>query len=384
MCIEGGDFGFDLLFGAEDVAIILGEAAHAHDAMQGARGFVAVAGTKFTQAQRQFAIGTQAAVVDLHMSGAIHRFDRVIAVLRFGDEHVFLVVIPVAGFLPQGTVEDLRAAHFLVAAVAIYAPHVLLNFLPDDPAVRMPEHQAGRLVLQVEQVHLLAEFAVIAFLGLFQHVQIGVEIFLPGPGRTIDTLQLFIAMVAAPVGARHLHQLEDLELAGRGYVGAAAQIDEIGFAIQRDLFAGRNGFDQFGLVVLAHALEKFHGLVAWLDFPRHGYVALGELGHAVFDQREIFRSKRATVGKVVIKAVFHRRADGDLGIREQFLDGMGKQVGGRVADDVQTFGVLGGDDGQRAIAIDHMTGIHQALTNTSCQGCLGQSSTNGGSHLRHG
>ena len=42
-CIECGDFGLYLVFGTEDVAVVLGEAAYAHDAVQGAGGFVAVA-----------------------------------------------------------------------------------------------------------------------------------------------------------------------------------------------------------------------------------------------------------------------------------------------------------------------------------------------------
>jgi hypothetical protein len=79
----------------------------------------------------------------------------------------------------------------------------------------------------------------VALLGFFQHVQVGVEVFLLGPGRAVDALQLLVAMVAAPVGAGHLHQLEDLEL-GRGrHVRAAAEVDEITFAVQRDLLVGR-------------------------------------------------------------------------------------------------------------------------------------------------
>jgi hypothetical protein len=37
----------------------------------------------------------------------------------------------------------------------------------------VPEHQARRLFLQVEQVQLLAQLAVVALFGLFQHVQVG-------------------------------------------------------------------------------------------------------------------------------------------------------------------------------------------------------------------
>jgi hypothetical protein len=57
----------------------------------------------------------------------------------------------VAGLLPQLDVEDLRAAHLLIAGVAVDLAHVLLDHLPDLPALGVPEHQARRFFLQVEQ-----------------------------------------------------------------------------------------------------------------------------------------------------------------------------------------------------------------------------------------
>jgi hypothetical protein len=91
-------------------------------------------------------------------------------------------------------IEDLRAAHFLIAVVAIDAAHVLLDLLPHGPAVRMPEHHAGRFFLQVEQIELPAELAMVALLGFFQHVQVGVEFFLLRPGGAVDALQLLVLL----------------------------------------------------------------------------------------------------------------------------------------------------------------------------------------------
>ena len=52
--------GLDLVLGAEDVAIVLGEAAHAHDAVQRAGRLVAVAGAELAIAHRQVAVAVQA------------------------------------------------------------------------------------------------------------------------------------------------------------------------------------------------------------------------------------------------------------------------------------------------------------------------------------
>src|SRR5439155_19911727 len=94
--IECSDLGLDLLRTAEDVPVILRKGAYAHDAMQGARGFVAVAEAELAIAQRQLAVAAQVGVEDLHVARTVHRLDREVALLRLGEKHVLLVVFPVA------------------------------------------------------------------------------------------------------------------------------------------------------------------------------------------------------------------------------------------------------------------------------------------------
>ena len=53
----------------------------------------------------------------------------------------------------------------------------------------MPEHRAGRFFLEMEQVHLAAEPAVVALLGLLDLLEIGVELFLLGEGGAVDARQ---------------------------------------------------------------------------------------------------------------------------------------------------------------------------------------------------
>ena len=59
----------DLVFGAEDVAIVLRETAHAHDAVQAAGGLVAVAGAELAVAQRQVAVALDALLEDRDVAG---------------------------------------------------------------------------------------------------------------------------------------------------------------------------------------------------------------------------------------------------------------------------------------------------------------------------
>ena len=80
----------------------------------------------------------------------------------------------------------------------------------------------------------------IALLGLFEAVQVVLELLLVGPGRAVDPLQHLVARIAAPVGAGDLHQLEGRELAGGRHVRPAAQVHPVALAVEADRLAGRN------------------------------------------------------------------------------------------------------------------------------------------------
>jgi hypothetical protein len=90
----------------------------------------------------------------------------------------------------------------------------------------MPEDDARRHFVDVEQVELATELSMIALLGLLEHVQVLLQLVLGRPRRAVDALQHLVLRVAAPVRASHLHQLEVPELARARHVRAAAQILE--------------------------------------------------------------------------------------------------------------------------------------------------------------
>ena len=217
----------DLVLGAEDMRVVLGEGAHAHDAVQRARRLVAVAGAELGHAQRQVAIGIQPLAEDLHMAGAVHRLQGEDALLRRGREHVLAELLPMARGLPQRAVDELRRAHLDIAGPVEAPAHIALDGAEQRPALGMPEHRARRLFLQMEQVQLAPEAAVVALLRLLQHVEIGFELLLVRPAGAVDALELRVLGIAAPIGARHLRQLEGVaELAGRGQMRAGAEIEK--------------------------------------------------------------------------------------------------------------------------------------------------------------
>ena len=89
----------------------------------------------------------------------------------------------------------------------------------------MPDHESrAKLFMEAAEVHVLQEDSVIAPLGLFQVVQVFVELFLSRESHAVDPLQHRTMLVAAPVGAGHAEKLHGLHGAGRFKVRAAAEV----------------------------------------------------------------------------------------------------------------------------------------------------------------
>src|SRR5436853_2215260 len=101
----------------------------------------------------------------------------------------------------------------------------------------MPENQPrpGQL-LNGKQVELLAEHSVVAPLGLFDLVQILVEIFFRKERGSVNALQLRVLLVPQPVRAGNVQQLERLDLAGRRDVRPPAEIQKLAGLVNRNLF----------------------------------------------------------------------------------------------------------------------------------------------------
>ena len=84
------------------VAVVLGEGAHAHEAVQRARGLVAVHLAELGEPHRQFAVAAQPVLEDLHVPRAVHGLDGVDALIgRLGEVHVLAELLQVPGLPPQ-------------------------------------------------------------------------------------------------------------------------------------------------------------------------------------------------------------------------------------------------------------------------------------------
>src|SRR5712691_5066997 len=71
------DFGFDLRGHAEDVRVVLSEAADAEQAVEHAAALVAIDGAEFGKANRQVAITMQLRLVNQNVTWAVHGLELV-------------------------------------------------------------------------------------------------------------------------------------------------------------------------------------------------------------------------------------------------------------------------------------------------------------------
>ena len=91
----------------------------------------------------------------------------------------------------------------------------------------VPHRETGtELVGPRHQVELVGEPAVIALGRLGQHLEVGLQLLLGGPGGAVDALEHRAGDVAAPVGARHRLEREVPEPPGGRHVGAGAHVAE--------------------------------------------------------------------------------------------------------------------------------------------------------------
>ena len=319
----GVHFIANLIFSTEDMRIILGKAANAHQTMQRARRFVTVAATEFRHTQRQVAVGFQPLVEDLHVTRAVHRLDTVFTVLRRGGEHRIFVVVPVAGFFPQHTVHHERTFYFLILVLFQFRTNKRFQFTEDGPAVIVPEHHPRRLFLHVIQVELLTDFTVVTLGGFFQTLQVGIQRFFICPRGAVDTLQHFIVAVAAPVGSGGFHQLKVMAEAHVRYVRTAAHIDIFFMMIQARLVIMGNVFiKNRNFIAFAAFHEGFTRFMPAHFLLDNVVVFLGELMHTFFERVDIFLGQGVVEVYVIVETIIDNRTDSHFGVGPQLFDGM--------------------------------------------------------------
>ena len=313
---------------------------------------------KLGDLERQIAIRFEAVLENLDVAGTVHRLDNegtIVLVARLDEKHDVAKRRHVAGSDPQRGVDELRRVDFDIAGVGLPAADVILQRLEQRPTLRVPEHRAGRLLLEVKQIHFAAKLSMVALFRLLDLLQVGVELVLFGKCGAVDARQHLAARIAAPIGTGDLHQLEGVaDPAGRGHVRPAAQIEPVALFVDFDLLILRDGVDQLDLEQLALVAKHLLRLVARPHLLGEGFVTRDDLAHFLFDRGEVFRRERLVAEKIVIEAVVDHRADGDLRAGPQRLHRLGQHMRGVVADQFERARVVAGKELDLGVVVDRI------------------------------
>ena len=320
------DLGLDLGFGDERVAVILAESLHAEEAVQLAGLLFSVDNVQLVVADRQLLVGVHRALVGHHRVRAVHRLgcvdihgvlaDRVLlALLARDDEHIVLIMCPVAGDQPELPVVDDRRGDLIVTVARMNRSPVGDQGLVDLPAVRQPVGHARCGLVEHEEVELRSQLLVVALLGLADEVEMSLELGLIRKCIHINSLQGITLLVASPVSAGCGFDLEcgGHELLGVGDVRAAAEIHEVvAGPVDRDLLIFRQILDELRLELLV--LEELQRLGTGQLLAGPVFLPLDNLMHLVLDDLVVILGDRARKHEIVVKTVRDLRADGVLHI----------------------------------------------------------------------
>ncbi len=275
--------------------------------------------------------------------------------------------------LPQPAVVELRRLDFDIAAGLELAPQVTLERAPERPPLGMPVDHAGRVFLLVEQVHLAAELAMVALLGFLDAVQILLQLLVGEEDRAVDALELGVLGIAAPVGARHLRELERLaELARRRQVRTKAHVEPVALAIDRDHLVLGQSVGPLGLEALAVLLEVVLDLGAVPNLARNRQITIDDLGHALLDLGEVLRREGLDAHEVVVEPVLGRRTERDLRAGIEFLDCLRQHVRRVVAQEFERFRIARRHDADLGVVIDDAAEVHHLAVDAQRQRCLGE------------
>ena len=320
------DLVLELVGGHEDVGVVLGEAAHPEQAVEGAGQLVPVHQAQLAHPQGEIPVGVGLVFVDQHAAGTVHGLDGEVLLVDDGGVHVVLVVVPV------GAVEHDGGRDLHIAVALVHLPPVVDEGVLQHHAAGQEEGEAGALVHNGEQAQLLPQLAVIPLLGLLNALEVGVQLVLLGEGDTVDALEGLAAGVAPPVGGVAGGQLDGVALdpAGGVQMGAGAQIGELALLVEGDVGVLRQIMDQLHLVGLALLLHELEGLFPGQLKALQLQLLLADLAHLSLKLLQDLRSEGEGGVHVVVKALVDGGADGQLYLRVQALHRLGQNVGAGV------------------------------------------------------
>ena len=362
------DFIFNLLRCHEDMGIVLVEAAYTHQAVQLAGFLMTMYQTNLCQTQRQITVGTRLGFVHENAARAVHRFDCIIFIVDDGGIHVFFVVIPVTGGLPQTTVQNDRGRDFYVSCFSVDFTPVIHQRVFQIHSFWKEERESRAVLTHHKQTEFFSEFSVVTFLCFFDHVEVLFELCFLCECSSVDSLQHLVFLAASPVCACKAGQFESFDRLCAHQMRACAQIRKFTLAIEADDCVFRQIFDQFYLVRLFFFFHEGNGFCSRQFEALQFQILFYNFLHLCFDFFKIFAGERSFSVYIVVESVCDGRSDCKLGLRVQSLDCLCHNMGCCMTECCFSAFIIEGQNGKIAVLVDDGTKIFYFAVYFTCTG----------------
>ena len=248
------------------MSVVLNEVAHARQAAQRPREFVAVESPVLCEAQREVAVAACLCLIDDGALRTIHRLQAELLTFRLNDEHILAVELPVARLLPEALADNDRRGDLLIAARVLQIAHRALERAPEELPLRMPEGATRRNVMEGEEVERHTESSVVTLLHLIATPDELVKLLLRVPGGPVDALQHWSVALSTPVRTSNGEELIRADLASALHMRPTTEILEFAVRVGGDVRLRLAGRCSLGGEII-HDLDlerliKFHELRA--------------------------------------------------------------------------------------------------------------------------
>ena|SRR5438874_8912423 len=206
----------------------------------------------------------------------------------------------------------------------------------------MPEDQAWSCqFLDGEEIELLSQHAMIAFLRLLDRLEILLEVLLRVKRSPINPLELRVLLVIQPVGAGEVQEFEGLDSSRTRNVRSPAEVDELAVAIERNLvFTFSVLLNEVHLHPIVFRLVLTDRLVSRHVFTDKLLVPINNLLHALLNALQVLGSELRSTIEVVEEAGFSRWTMPKLRLGEQLGDGGCQYVSRGMPEHLKRLGIL--------------------------------------------
>ena len=302
------------------MCVVLCKAADTHQTMKLTGFLMAVNQSQLAHTKRQITVRTWFRLVYKDTTWTVHRFDREIFFIDHCCVHIFFIMIPMSGCLPEMSAQHDRSCDLYISRFVMDLSPIIEKCIFQYHTFREEERESRSLVPHHKQTKFFSESSVVTLLCLFQHCEVFIQFGFFRKCGSVNTLQHFILLASAPICACKTCQFKCFYRFCCHQMRSCTEIGKFSLRIEADHCIFRQILDQLYLIWFFFFLKicdcfrtRFCKL---LDRKRLFY----DFFHFCFDLFQILLCQRSLTVNIIIKSICYGWSDRKFCVRIQTLD----------------------------------------------------------------